>query len=87
MGSGVLIALALLADYGADQQGLRSVLMVGAALVAGTDIAVRALRSLWTRDVSIERLVTPAAVGAFLIGEPTTGVDAGSQSLQPRPNG
>ena len=69
VGSGVLIALALLADYGADQQGLRSVLMVGAALVAGTDIAVRALRSLWTRDVSIELLVTLAAVGALLIGE------------------
>ncbi|MEF8797767.1 MAG: heavy metal translocating P-type ATPase, partial [Salinivenus sp.] len=69
VGSGVLIALALLADYGADQQGLRSGLMIGAALVAGTDIAVRALRSLWNRDVSIELLVTLAAVGALLIGE------------------
>jgi hypothetical protein len=86
VGSGVLIALALLADYGADQQGLRSVLMVGAALMAGSDIAVRALRSLGTRDVSIERLVTLAAVGALLIGEPTTGVDAENQSLQPPPN-
>jgi hypothetical protein len=86
VGSGVLIALALLADYGADQQGLRSVLMVGAALMAGSDIAVRALRSLGTRDVNIERLVTFAAVGALPIGEPTTGVDAGSHSLRPPPN-
>ncbi|MFW6183665.1 MAG: heavy metal translocating P-type ATPase, partial [Chloroflexota bacterium] len=40
-----------------------------AALVAGWDIALRALRSLRRRHVSIELLVTVAATGALLIGE------------------
>ncbi|MFB6232291.1 MAG: heavy metal translocating P-type ATPase [Salinibacter sp.] len=67
--SGLLIGLALLADYGAGLMALRSVLMVGAAIIAGADIAWRAGRSLWNGDVSIELLVTVAALGAVLIGE------------------
>ena len=67
--SGLLIGLALLADYGAGLMALRSVLMVGAAVLAGSDIAWRAGRSLWNGDVSIELLVTVAAIGAVLIGE------------------
>jgi Cd2+/Zn2+-exporting ATPase len=67
--SGLLIGLALLADYGAGLMALRSVLMVGAAVLAGSDIAWRAGRSLWNGDISIELLVTVAAIGAVLIGE------------------
>ncbi len=67
--SGLLIGLALLADYGASLMALRSVLMVGAAAIAGADITWRAGRSLRSGDVSIELLVTVAAIGAVLIGE------------------
>lgn len=67
--SGLLIGLALLADYGAGLMALRSVLMVGAAAIAGADITWRAGRSLRSGDVSIELLVTVAAIGAVLIGE------------------
>lgn len=67
--SGLLIGLALLADYGAGLMALRSVLMVGAAAIAGADITWRAGRSLRSGDISIELLVTVAAIGAVLIGE------------------
>jgi Zn2+/Cd2+-exporting ATPase len=67
--SGGLIGLALLAGWLLDAQTWRSGLMVVAALVAGWDIGLRAWHSLWNRHVSIELLVTIAAVGALLIGE------------------
>jgi Cd2+/Zn2+-exporting ATPase len=43
--------------------------MVAAAFVAGSDIAIRAWRSLRVKHFSIELLVTVAAVGALIIGE------------------
>src|SRR3546814_17201944 len=43
--------------------------MVAAALLAGSDIAVRAWRALKVRHLSIELLVTIAAAGALVIGE------------------
>ncbi len=67
--SGMLIGLALLAGWLLDAQTWRRGLMFAAALVAGGDIAVRAWHSLWNRHVSIELLVTIAAIGALLIGE------------------
>lgn len=44
-------------------------LLVVATAVAGYDIAVRAVRSLASRTIGVELLVTIAATGALLIGE------------------
>ncbi len=68
-GSGGLIALALLTRYGLGSQSLWGPLMTAAALLAGSDIAVRAWNSLRVRHLSIELLVTIAAAGALVIGE------------------
>jgi Zn2+/Cd2+-exporting ATPase len=48
---------------------IRTVALLGATLVAGAAIAVRAVRDLRIRRVGIEALVTIAAVGAITIGE------------------
>ncbi|HHX89892.1 MAG TPA: cation-translocating P-type ATPase, partial [Paracoccus sp.] len=69
MGSGGLIAAGLIARYGFGMVELWSALMVVAALLAGSDIALRAWRALRVRHLSIELLVTVAAVGALVIGE------------------
>src|SRR5690606_37098060 len=69
VGSSGLIAVGLIARYGFGMIELWSALMVAAALLAGSDIAVRAWRSLKVRHLSIELLVTIAAVGALAIGE------------------
>ncbi|MBK1872014.1 cation-translocating P-type ATPase [Marinobacter sp. 1-3A] len=49
--------------------GLTSALWLFAAAVAGTEIALRAFAALRARIISIELLVTIAAVGALFIGE------------------
>lgn len=49
--------------------GLTDVLWILAALVAGIEIALRAFAALRTGSISIELLVTIAAVGALVIGE------------------
>jgi Cd2+/Zn2+-exporting ATPase len=67
--SGLLILLALFAGWLLDAQTWRSGLMIAAALIAGWDIGLRAWHSLWNRHISIELLVTIAAIGALLIGE------------------
>ena len=67
--SGSLIAVGLIARYGFGMIDLWWALMVAAALLAGSDIAVRAWRALKVRHLSIELLVTVAAVGALVIGE------------------
>ena len=69
IGSGILIAVGLIARYGFGMIGLWSALMVAAALLAGSDIALRAWRALKVRHLSIELLVTIAAAGALVIGE------------------
>lgn len=69
IGSGSLIAVGLIARYGFGMIDLWWALMVAAALLAGSDIAVRAWRALKVRHLSIELLVTVAAVGALVIGE------------------
>lgn len=69
VGSGLLIALALIAERISAVSGARDLLMIAAALLAGSDIALRALRSLRNRQITIELLVTIATTGALLIGE------------------
>ena len=64
--SAALIAAALLAG---PASGLRAPLMVLAAVLAGSGIAVRAGRALRHRQMSIDLLVTIATVGALAIGE------------------
>lgn len=67
--SGTLIILGLLAGYLLHLDAFHNALMFAAALIAGTDIATRALISLRNRYISIELLVTIATVGALVIGE------------------
>lgn len=67
--SAILIVLALLFDRIPALAHLHDVLMIAAALLAGSDIALRAGRSLLNRHFSIELLVTIAASGALIIGE------------------
>ncbi|CAM5597192.1 Cd2+/Zn2+-exporting ATPase [Aquamicrobium terrae] len=69
IGSGGLIAAGLLARYGFGMVEAWTALMVAAAFLAGSDIAIRAWRSLRVKHFSIELLVTVAAVGALVIGE------------------
>ena len=67
--AGILILLgALLPQAGADH-AWRHGFYTAAALLAGSDIAVRAFRALLNRQISIELLVTLAAGGALIIGE------------------
>lgn len=64
--SGVLLASGLLVG----PTGVPGAsLLTAAALIAGSDIAVRAWHALRNRQVSIELLVTVAALGALAIGE------------------
>ena len=67
--SGLLIAAAFAADGLYAWRSGYNVMMVTAALLAGSDIAARAWRSLMHRHISIELLVTIATVGALVIGE------------------
>jgi Zn2+/Cd2+-exporting ATPase len=66
---GALIAAALVAGWGLGMEQVRDGLMVAAAVVFGGSIAARAWRALRSRHVSIELLVTIAAVGALIIGD------------------
>ncbi len=67
--SGLLILVGLAADYLATGSTLYTGSMVTAALLAGSEIALRAWSALRNRHISIELLVTVATVGALLIGE------------------
>ena len=69
VGSGGLIAAGLVARYGLGLVEAWTALMIAAAFLAGSDIAIRAWRSLRVKHFSIELLVTVAAVGALFIGE------------------
>ena len=64
--SGALIAIALGADYFLGWRSIYNIAMVAAAVIAGYDIAARALASLRNRHFSIELLVTIAALGASI---------------------
>ncbi len=67
--SGVLIVASLAAGNVVKRVLVADILMVAAALLAGSDIARRALGALRNRHVSIELLVTIATVGALVLGE------------------
>lgn len=67
--SGSLIATAFAADYFFGWRIIYDLFMVAAAIIAGWEIAARALTSLRNRYVSIELLVTIATLGAMVIGE------------------
>lgn len=67
--SGVLIALAIVAGRGFGLAEVRTGLMVVAAVLAGSDIALRAWSALRVRHIGIEALVTAAAAGALVLGE------------------
>lgn len=67
--SGSLIVAGLALWYLADLESAGRALLVLASVTAGAQIAVAAVRSLASRQVSIELLVTIAAVGAIFIGE------------------
>ncbi len=68
-GSGTLIILALVGELGPNSEPVAATLMSAAAVLAGSDIAMRAWRALRVRHLSIELLVTVAAAGALAIGE------------------
>lgn len=67
--SGALILGALAAGPGLGASRVFGALMVAAALVAGYDVAARAVRQLRQRRFTIELLVTIAALGGIAIGE------------------
>lgn len=67
--SGTSIVIALIASRLFDARGVWAAFMVLAALVAGSDIALRAVTALRRKQVTIELLVTIAAGGALIIGE------------------
>ncbi len=67
--SGLLILLALVIGKLFHVLWLGDLFMILAALTAGSDIAIRAFRSLKNKHISIELLVTIAASGALIIGE------------------
>jgi Cd2+/Zn2+-exporting ATPase len=67
--SGTLIATAFAVDGLFGWRLGYNIMMIVAALLAGSDIAVRAWNSLRSRHISIELLVTIATAGALVIGE------------------
>lgn len=68
--SGASIAIALVTGRLAGLDAIARPLMIAAALIAGSEVARRAWAALRSRHVSIELLVTIAATGALIIGEP-----------------
>ena len=67
--SGGWIAIAFGVDYLLGWKSIYNASMVAAAVIAGWDIAARAVISLRSRHISIELLVTIATLGALWIGE------------------
>jgi len=67
--SGALILAAFFAARVLGSDAVSDALMVAAAVVAGVPIAVKAVRALTVKAISIDLLVSVAAVGAVIIGE------------------
>ncbi|SDD40442.1 Cd2+/Zn2+-exporting ATPase [Sanguibacter gelidistatuariae] len=67
--SGALILASRTATGVFDAEMVGAIAMSGAAVVAGTPIAVKAFRAAMARVVGIDLLVTIAAIGALIIGE------------------
>ncbi|MCI4660026.1 heavy metal translocating P-type ATPase [Cryobacterium zhongshanensis] len=67
--SGALIVAALVILQIARIDIVGNLLMVAAAIVAGTHIVITAARALWARVIGIDLLVAVAAIGAVIIGQ------------------
>lgn len=67
--SGVLLLSGLALKYVWSLEGVAYWLLLAATVIAGADIAKRAVQGLGSKQISIELLVTIAAVGALFIGE------------------
>jgi Cd2+/Zn2+-exporting ATPase len=67
--SGALLLAGLALMYLWPLDSVARILLIGASVIAGGDIALRAGQGLKRRQISIELLVTIAAVGALFIGE------------------
>ncbi len=67
--SGLLILASFAASKGFGQFLAGNVFMIVAAVVAGTPIIRSAIRALTVRHISIDLLVSIAAIGALIIGE------------------
>src|SRR5699024_6336174 len=67
--SGLLILMSFFFSRALGMPGSGDLLMVTAAVVAGVPIAIRAVRSLTVKHISIDLLVSIAAIGAVIIGE------------------
>jgi Cd2+/Zn2+-exporting ATPase len=67
--SGALIVAALVVLQIARTDIVGNILMVAAAIVAGTHIVITAARALWAKVIGIDLLVAVAAIGAVIIGQ------------------
>ncbi|MGC0142082.1 heavy metal translocating P-type ATPase [Pseudactinotalea sp. Z1732] len=67
--SGLLILMSFFTSRAMGLDGVGDLLMVAAAVVAGVPIAVKAVRALMVKNISIDLLVSIAATGAVIIGE------------------
>src|SRR5690606_26244746 len=67
--AGVLIAASLLVRWTTEPGGPANLLMVAAAIVAGSPIVRNAWRALLVKVIGIDLLVSVAAIGAVVIGE------------------
>jgi Cd2+/Zn2+-exporting ATPase len=67
--TGALVLAGLAAEHLLGQTTLANVIFAAGALLAGSDIGLRAWRSLLNRYISIELLVATATAGALVIGE------------------
>lgn len=56
------------AHHGLDEFTLANLLMLSAAIIAGYQIFISAIRALSTKMISIDLLVSVAAIGAIIIG-------------------
>lgn len=67
--SGILILASIATANLSDAQLPADLMMIAAAVVAGTPIAIKAVRALLARVIGIDLLVSIAAIGAIIIGE------------------
>ncbi|GAA1139029.1 heavy metal translocating P-type ATPase [Nesterenkonia lutea] len=66
-GSLIIAALVLRQVNSTDTAG--NIVMIAAAVIAGTHIVIAAARSLWAKVIGIDLLVSVAAIGAVIIGQ------------------
>lgn len=67
--SGSLIVASLASTHLVHNEPVGRWLMLAAAVVAGVPIAIKAIRALMIKVISIDLLVTVAAVGAIIVGD------------------